>query len=429
MYRKFYIEQSTKNIVHEVEQIVNQFEDETSIDYMKERVKWLDLISPLKFSLTFNSSKTLEEQLEESEDLTKQEKENLYSGNYVITKIPSDKVYISVLYPIMKDENLEGVISASYNLHIVNKWIETFRWTWLFVWLLIFCIVGAIAQKLYKSITNPLKAVERAALNVSVGNYDTLIEKDANSLAEFRSFFKAFNQMSTALKQNDEEKRNFLADISHELRTPLSYVKGYSHVILDEVVTDPADIKKYVALIEREATSLQNIVNDLLDLTQLEAKTFKVNLQPLVIAQCIEEFVGKCELALEQKNIQLRKNLNYDIIINGDEVRLEQIVRNVLENAIRYSSEGGAIDIYLATNDEGCKIVILDYGIGMSQEDLTKVKDRFYRVNKARTRCDGGAGIGLSIVDQLVELHGGKWTIESELDIGTKVTIQLPTIQ
>lgn len=121
-------------------------------------------------------------------------------------------------------------------------------------------------------------------------------------------------------------------------------------------------------------------------------------------------------------------DLNADIIIYGDEVRLEQIIQNIIENALRYTEEGGTITITLTEKETTCLLTIEDTGRGISEEHLSKITERFYRVNKARSRFDGGTGIGLSIVEQLMKLHEGSMSIESELGKGTKVILEFPTI-
>ena len=181
-------------------------------------------------------------------------------------------------------------------------------------------------------------------------------------------------------------------------------------------------------LIARESNRLQGIVQDLLDLTKLEENVYKLNLVPIAFAQCIEDVMLKYEPILTERGLKLKMNLNPDVIILGDEDRLEQIIGNIVENAIRYSNEGGTIIIELFMEDEHCKLVISDNGIGMSTEDLERVTERFYRVNKARSRFDGGTGIGLSIVKKLMQLHNGTLLIDSRLNIGTEVSLIFPVV-
>lgn len=239
----------------------------------------------------------------------------------------------------------------------------------------------------------------------------------------------AFNTMSEAIRDDRQRISDFIADLSHEMKTPLTYIDSYNQILIDGLVTDETEKEKYMKLIARETKRLQNLVQNLLDLAKLNANSVVLQNQPIVFVQLIEELMCKFEPILVEKNLSLNVMVNYGIIIDGDEERLEQIIQNIIQNAIQYSREGGVITVTLTDQGENCLLSIMDNGIGISKENLEIITNRFIREKKITSRYETGTGIGLSIVERLMDLHGGKMTIHSELHVGTIVNLQFPILQ
>jgi signal transduction histidine kinase len=214
--------------------------------------------------------------------------------------------------------------------------------------------------------------------------------------------------MSASIQKEDERKKEFLADVSHELRTPISYVKGYSEALIAGLVKSYHDQERYLKIIHREAIRMERLVGDLLDLSRLDSEDFRLELRPLPLAQLVEDCLEKYIPKLQEKGLLLRSDLDPDIIINADEGRIEQVIQNIVDNAINYTDKG-QITVFLSKHEKGCQLSIKDTGIGIPSEDIQRVTQRFYRVNKARTRSD--------------ELE-----IESGSGQGTCITIILPVI-
>ncbi|CJC27634.1 sensor histidine kinase [Streptococcus pneumoniae] len=170
---------------------------------------------------------------------------------------------------------------------------------------------------------------------------------------------------------------------------------------------------------------MQRLVHDLLDLAQLEGEHFPLKKQPIVFSQLIEDVLDTYEIKFIEKEIHISTNLNPEVIVMIDEDRMQQVLHNVLDNAIRYTNQKGNIVITLEQIDDYCELKIKDTGIGIDIEHLENLGERFYRVDKARSRQHGGTGLGLAIVKQIVHIHGGQWKIESEKDKGTTVIIKL----
>lgn len=179
-------------------------------------------------------------------------------------------------------------------------------------------------------------------------------------------------------------------------------------------------------IIQDEATRLSRLVHDLLDLAQLEGDSYPLTMEPIVFAQLIHDVLDQMAFIADKKSITFKRTLEEDCIVYGDSDRLQQVIRNLLDNAIHYTPSGKSISIDLQVHQGVAELKVTDEGGGIPKEDLPHVSERFYRVNKARTRKDGGSGLGLAIVYQIIKKHHGTFDIQSEPGFGTTAIIQLP---
>ncbi len=243
---------------------------------------------------------------------------------------------------------------------------------------------------------------------------------------ELARLAEAFNQMITRLENSFNQMRQFTADASHELRTPLTILKGETQLALSNHL-QPDEYKHVMQSRMEELERMARIVDDLLILSRADSQAAEldfqlVDLSDLVIETCeqLRPYAEAGELKLLLENIE-------PIEVKGDHLRLQQMLRNVLENAIKYTSKGGTIQVQLRTKGpDSCQLIVADTGIGIPAADLPCIFDRFYRVDKARSRECGGSGLGLSIVKWVVETHAGTISIKSEPGKGTIVTVLLP---
>ncbi len=356
-----------------------------------------------------------------------EERKQLLAGE-AVTKIGYEERFerdvISVILPFTDENRLEGILYLYYPLAKISELAKEE------VLLLLACVlaftlaVGYFIAKALGRILRPLRELQRAAKEVTKGNYDTRVA--VTSSDEVGQLSDAFNQMAQAIQQEDESKKAFLATVSHELRTPISYVKGYSESVQNGTLTGEK-AEEAIHLIAREANRMERLTNELMQL--VHADTEESELYPLVLAEAIRDVVHLVENKVATKGIDLQMVLDEELIIEADEEKFKQIMINLLENAIRYSNPGKAVHIITTLEEPYADIQVIDYGIGIPPEDVPKITERFYRVNKARSRADGGSGLGLSIVDQLVKQHKGLLTIKSELGKGTTVSVKLPLME
>jgi two-component system, OmpR family, phosphate regulon sensor histidine kinase PhoR len=229
------------------------------------------------------------------------------------------------------------------------------------------------------------------------------------------------------LKRVDEIRRDFVANVSHELRTPLSILRGYIETMLDDPKMSRAESARILEIMEQHSQRLGLLANDLLTLAQLESGSSSLQLNEIDLTQFFAGVVRdwKKKFAAKSLNATVHVPLGFPIIC-ADETRLREVFDNLLDNAVKYSSKEAEVRLQAAQRGDEIAFSVSDDGIGISQEDLPRIFERFYRADKARSRELGGTGLGLSIVKHIAQLHGGRVEAESELGRGTTIRVLLP---
>lgn len=229
----------------------------------------------------------------------------------------------------------------------------------------------------------------------------------------------------TKMKMLENMRSEFVANVSHELKTPLTSIKGFAETLKD--VEDENVRKKFLDIINIEAERLTRLINDILILSELENKEYALNFDRLNVLEILEEIQYIMKPLAESKNIEIYFESNcYDVYVYGDRDKFKQMLINLLDNAIKYTNEGGKVKIKLEKNNNQVVISVIDNGIGIPKEHLPRLFERFYRVDKARSRSLGGTGLGLAIVKHVVNLMKGKIDVESKVGEGTTFKITLP---
>jgi signal transduction histidine kinase len=231
----------------------------------------------------------------------------------------------------------------------------------------------------------------------------------------------------TELHNLEKIRQDFVANVSHELRTPITNIKGYAETILEGALEDKENIKEFINIIYQESNRMANLIDDLLDLSKIESGKIKMNFSALEIKPIIERCLAVLEKPIKEKNLSVSFNIPKSLSkVMADEIRLTQVLLNLLDNAVKYTNEGGKITIDVFEKDDFVQVDITDTGIGIPEEDLPRIFERFYRVDKARSRQLGGTGLGLSIVKHIVLAHGGKVWVKSKLGIGSTFSFTIP---
>ncbi|WP_041121195.1 two-component system histidine kinase PnpS [Jeotgalibacillus alimentarius] len=228
------------------------------------------------------------------------------------------------------------------------------------------------------------------------------------------------------LKKLEQMRKDFVANVSHEVKTPITSIKGFTETLLDGAMHDQGALESFLSIIAKESDRLQMLIQDLLELSRVEQQGFKLSLEQVDLADILQDVSVMMGRKASKKNARVRLDIGKPLIIEGDADRLKQVFINLVTNAITYSYSDQDVIIRSKKEKDHIQLQFIDHGIGMEKEELSRIFERFYRVDKARSRNSGGTGLGLAIVKHIIEVHKGEIRVESEPEKGTVFTITLP---
>jgi two-component system OmpR family sensor kinase/two-component system sensor histidine kinase BaeS len=289
-------------------------------------------------------------------------------------------------------------------------------------------LAGALALQVYRGVATPLSDVMSAADAVAEGDLSTRVPTSARGHGEFRRLARSFNHMVEELERADQQRRNLTADVAHELRTPLHIIQGNLEGLLDQVYEPTPE---HINATLDETRALARLVDDLRTLSLAEAGQLPLVRELVDVSELLTDvqtsFSGQAEAAGVDLCVETDQDVSTATVF-ADVGRLDQILSNMVANALRHTAAGGTITLWAETGKEAARIAVSDTGEGIPAEDLPFIFDRFWRGDRSRSRLAGaGSGLGLAIARQLVQAHGGRIGAESELGQGTTITIELPT--
>lgn len=282
-------------------------------------------------------------------------------------------------------------------------------------------IISAVLVRInLKNIFRPIEQINEATKKVALGEYD--IELETKREDEIGELTNNFNKMTRGLKSTENLQKEFINNVSHEIKTPVSSIEGFAKFLKDKNLTDE-EREEYANIIIEEAKRLENLTGKILKLSKLNNQEIITNKQEIEVAEQIRKAISLLEPKWSKKDIKINVSLEEKIFL-GDEDLIFQVWVNIIDNAIKFSNEGESIDIKVYGKDGNINVEIKDHGIGMKEEELEKVYDRFYQIDRSHSR--EGIGLGLAIVKRIVELSEGKIEIKSKENKGTTVIVKLP---
>ncbi|WP_281202511.1 HAMP domain-containing sensor histidine kinase [Cytobacillus kochii] len=290
---------------------------------------------------------------------------------------------------------------------------------WLLIGILLLSILFVFISTKY--IVKPIRKLNEATTVIANGAYS--IELPTNRKDEIGSLTQSFMKMTKKLEAANEMRKEFITNISHDIQSPLSNIKGYLHLFKEKKRTD--EEMNQMTMMEEEVTRLSDLTNQLLLLSSIDYRKDMVNIVSFNMSEQLKLVIKQYQWHLEDKGMMLSYSLP-DCMIEGDPSLLYSVWENLLTNSFKYGKENGDISIILKEERDWIKVQIQDNGIGMNQEEMKKVFNRFYRSDLSRNRSIAGSGLGLSIVYSIVDLHQGEVRVESEEGEGTIFTIMLP---
>ena len=282
-------------------------------------------------------------------------------------------------------------------------------------------IALAVALYLALTLSRPLRRIRAGAEAMSAGQLDTRVEESGDD--EIHAVGQALNRLAETLQREEELRKESVADLAHELRTPVNGLLGRIEAAQDGMLGDEA---ANLAAMHEEAMRLTRLLDDLSSLAEAERPSLLLTVEPVDLATLVRGQLETTSEAFREKGVAVSGDLHVTLV-NGDPKRLEQIIVNLLANALRYTDADGRVTVMVRRQGDDALLEVADTGIGIPADDLPHVFTRYWRGEKSRSRATGGAGIGLAIVHELVRAHGGQVTVESEVGAGSVFRVIIPT--
>ncbi|KIP20923.1 Sensor histidine kinase YycG [Anoxybacillus ayderensis] len=341
----------------------------------------------------------------------------------VVQKNWKNESYIATASPIRMDGKIKGYVYMFQRTASIQNMIAKLKYHFLVVGIVSVFLTILTIFFLSRVITIPLIRMKQATEKLSKGDFSVRLQvKGEDELAQLG---KAIQTLATDLEYLKKERNEFLASISHELRTPLTYVKGYADVARRPNIAEE-ERAKYLSIIYEEAEHMQKLVKDLFELAKMDQHSFQIKKERTPLCLFLKKIYEKMYPAFQTKNMSLVYHCDANVTVHIDQQRFEQVMMNLLDNALKYSHQGSTVSIDVKTEKKNVILIISDEGIGIPEKDLPHIFERFYRVDKSRSRTGGGTGLGLAIAKEIVEAHGGSIHAISQFGKGTSMIITLP---
>jgi two-component system sensor histidine kinase BaeS len=338
-----------------------------------------------------------------------------------------------VCIPLRVGERIIGAMFLSSPQIYPNAFPKQVNTSIIITGVIISLIVLLFSLMLAGRLTQPLKLLTQAAEQMKHGKYAQRVTTP-RSQDELGRLAQTFNEMAdtieadvTELRRQEQARRDLLANIAHDLATPLTAIQGFSEALADDIISDPAARQETAQHIRREVLRLRRLVADLREMSSLESNHARLDLAPLNMHALVEETLAVIAPECQQKGITLHNDIAETIPpVLADSDRITRVLLNLLDNARRYTPEGGEIRVGAMIKAHDLCIQVSDTGTGIDPEDLPHIFERFYRADRARSEATGGSGLGLAIVRAIITAHGGHIQAESTLNQGTCITFTLP---
>lgn len=419
--------------------LANLLADDQSRDNIIENINALEFDVDSRAIVTDEEARVLYDSAGQLESTVFMDKDGMISralkGYDVEERLKYTRLYesdeetgIAAAVPIIRDRTTYGVVYLAVDAGDVDDILGNVRQNLMYIGIFVCLFVGLLSLILADVITVPVSRLTTLIKDISEGRLEErLVVKGRGEIAELGA---AFNKMSDKLVLEEEKRRQFVSDASHELKTPLSSMK----ILVDSMLTmqslDVQIAQEFLGDINDEIDRLTRIIDNLLNLTKINAaaendpKLHEVNL-----SRMIERIVKTLRPLARQKDIRIELEIAKAVKIRADEDSLYEAIYNIVDNAVKYTPEDGLVRISLNHFDNHVFIAIEDNGVGMHADELEKIFERFYRVDKARDRETGGTGLGLAIAREVVRNHGGDIEVTSEEGQGSNFTIRLPYVE
>jgi signal transduction histidine kinase len=318
------------------------------------------------------------------------------------------------------------VVFAQPQVRLLGSLLGDFRSVLLPAVLIALLISLAVAYLLARSISRPITKLATATAAIARGDYSQRLPVEGRD--ELSALTNQFNQMASEVERARRAQRDFVANVSHDLKTPLTSIQGFSQAILDGTITERRGYAQAAHIINDEALRMSRLVDELLSLTKLENGLISLELHPTDISQLVSQLVAAMQPQASSYSVHLAARIETggNAMALADVDRLKQAFGNLIDNALKHTPEGGYVSVEVSSVQQGVQVLVRDTGEGIPPEDLPRVMERFYQVDKARSSGSRSLGLGLAIAREIVHAHRGQISVESRVGVGTAFRVILP---
>lgn len=385
-----------------------------------------DLMSIEHYAFTMKAEVILENENKEVILSTREPLDNNENSTERLNYMDTEKFsYREYTYAADEDEGRMIIIGRSKSIFLASsdlKFFLTINMIYLLSALISLLIGMLLRDKMKDVFLQPIYAIRENARHIEDGRYSLVEDVDSDTV-ELHELANSIKNMALRLNKQEELRKRLTSDIAHELRTPLSTVNSHLEAFIDGV-WEPTPER--LVLLQDEIRRLTSLIKDLGDLSYMESGEIQLAMKEVNLSELIANAIESFEPLFMSDEKLINADINRDVFVQGDSDRLNQVLINLLSNALKYTNQGSSVDVLLRADDEKAEIIIKDEGIGIDEKDIPYVFERFYRSDLSRNRSTGGKGIGLTITKTLVEAHHGTIKIDSAPGIGTTVTVILP---
>lgn len=333
---------------------------------------------------------------------------------FYYSKFKGDRKFMGAVY---LSTPLPEIKTAHYGL------LKYFFFSVLISGIITIIVVYVISKK----ISQPLIALKNAAKTFAAGKFETRIEYISND--EIGELSKSFNDMADDLNKNEELRRSFIANVSHELRTPMTSIKGFVDGMIDGTIPNDR-FPYYLQLVSEETGRLNKLANDILELAKMESGDFTLKVSKFGINELIRRCIIKLENYFSDKSLEVDVDLaNEEVFVEADFDSIERVIINLIHNAVKFSNENGLIEVKCFKDKGKVFVSVQDHGIGISEDEIEFIWDRFFKADKSRSQNKEGSGLGLAIVKNIINRHNQDIWVESKPKEGTKIVFSLMIFQ
>ncbi|MCY6371338.1 sensor histidine kinase [Clostridium ganghwense] len=438
---KFYVSERTNNLLKEGNEIVSiitksknpQIVSEETMSRINSTISSFNaqviIIDSSNNVLFFNAphnvpkrnTETIPERLLSKINIEIEKGETFIKKN---TRLNDSFYFITVGIPIKENGNMNGYFILNSPLAPIKETTSILKNQLSIITLASIIIATFLSLLLAKLFTNPILKITKTSKQIANGDFTARVKLESKD--EIRDLGDTINNMAVQLGQIENFRREFIANTSHELKTPISLIRAYSELIMDVDGEDKQARNEHLQVIIDESKRLNTMVEDILYLSEMEAGYYKPEFKNFSVIDTINSVIKKLSFLCSGKNININIiAANENTLISGDEAKMYQVFFNLINNAINYSHENGNIIIKVNNINDMVRIEVIDNGKGIPKEDLPYVWDRFYKVDKSHKRNNSSTGLGMAIIKNILEAHKFNYGIESELNKGTMIWIEI----